>query len=48
MDLYRAAVFFLIIPTLAERSIIENVLGISAVAAFASLDVIARRISRIW
>jgi hypothetical protein len=46
--LYRAAVFFLMIPLLAERSITENVVESSAEAVFTSLAVKARRIARIW
>lgn len=46
--LYRAAVFFLMMPHLAERSIRENVVGTIAVAAFASLASSKRRRERIW
>src|SRR6185295_4309912 len=46
--LYRAAVFFLMMPHLAERSIKENVFGINAVAAFVSFALSRRRMARIW
>ena len=48
LDLYRAAVFFLMTPSLTERSMIENVAGSEAAAAEASLESIARRMARIW
>ena len=46
--LYRAAVFFLMMPHLAERSIIENVFGMIAEAFVASLASSSRRRERIW
>ena len=46
--LYRAAVFFLMMPHLAERSIIENVFGTIAEAFFTSLASSSRRRERIW
>lgn len=46
--LYRAAVFFLMIPQRAERSITENVAGSASLAPLESFDVINRRIDRIW
>ena len=47
MDLYRAAVFFLMIPSFADRSIIEKVEGSREVAEELSFAVSARRIARI-
>src|SRR5258708_8799543 len=47
-DLYRAAVFFLMMPLFAERSITENVFGRSSAAALAFLPAMALRIARIW
>src|ERR1019366_3766144 len=46
--LYRAAVFFPIMPLLAERSITENVGESNSEAALRSLAVNARRMARIW
>jgi hypothetical protein len=46
--LYRAAVFFLIMPHFAERSIREKVAGSTACAALASFFSIKRRTDRIW
>jgi len=46
--LYRAAVFFLMIPHFADRSIIENVAGSAACALFESFSSMRRRIERIW
>jgi len=46
--LYRAAVFFLMMPHLAERSIRENVFGMIAEAFLASLASSKRRRERIW
>ena len=46
--LYRAAVFFLMMPQRAERSISEKVAGSASFAAFASLCSSNRRMDRIW
>ena len=46
--LYRAAVFFLMMPHRAERSISENVAGNASFAPLESLEVNSRRIERIW
>ena len=46
--LYRAAVFFLIIPHLADRSISENVCGTAELAPLASFCSSSRRIARTW
>jgi len=46
--LYRAAVFFLMMPHFAERSIREKVAGSAAWAAPASFCSIKRRTDRIW
>ncbi len=46
--LYRAAVFFLIMPHLAERSINLKVCGTKAVAPLESFAVSSLRIARIW
>jgi hypothetical protein len=46
--LYRAAVFFLMMPQRAERSMMEKVADSASPAPLESFEAISRRIDRIW